>query len=89
MHKTEQELDTNCSQTKIGSHEYLLNEITTFVKSTTKKDANVDARILRNELPQLKRLRTDADYNDSMFDSKKSYNSLELSKKIIMVLKKY
>lgn len=89
MQKTEQELDTNCSQTKIGSHEYLLNEVAAFVKSTTKKDSNVDARTLRNELPQLKRLRTDADYNDSMFDITKSNDSLALSEKIIKVLKKY
>lgn len=89
MKKTENELDANCSQTKSGSHEFLLNEIVSFVKSTKKKESYDDSRTLRNDLPQLKRLRTDADYNDSLFDITKSTNSIALSKRIIQILKKY
>ena len=89
MNKTEQELDTNCSTTRLGSHEYLLNQIVSYVKSSNKKDANTDSRTLRNKMPQLKRLRTEADYSDTVFDYANSNNSLVLSKEIIPILKKY
>ena len=89
MKKTEQELNTNCSTTNMGSHEYLLNQIISYIKASNKKDADTDSRMLRNKIPQLKRLRTDADYNDTVFDYTKSNNSLVLSKEIIPILKKY
>lgn len=89
MKKTEQELDTNCSTTNLGSHEYLLNQIVDYVRASNKKDADSDSRTLQNKMPQLKRLRTDADYSDTIFDYTKSNNSLVLSKEIIPILKKY
>ena len=48
-----------------------------------------DIRNLRNNLLQLKRLRTDADYSDSNFDIKKSQNSIELSERVLPILKRY
>lgn len=89
MGKTQRELDVNCSLANAKSHEYLLNEIVVFVKESHDKNAMDDSRLLRNEVPQLKRLRTDADYNDTVFDFIKSNNSLTLSDRIIKVLKKY
>ena len=89
MKKTEEDLDINCSSNRMGSHEYLLNEIVQYVKNSNKKDALEDARTLRNDVPQLKRLRTDADYSNTDFDSTKSKNSIDLSKRIIPILKRY
>ena len=89
MGKTQRELDINCSLANAKSHEYLLNEIVRFVKESSDKNAVDDSRLLRNDVPQLKRLRTDADYSDTVFDIIKSNNSLVLSDRIIKVLKKY
>lgn len=89
MGKTEAELDSNCSQTKMGSHEYLLNQIVKHIDSSGKKTSKEDARQLRNDLPQLKRLRTNADYADENFDSTKSGKAITLSKKILPILKRY
>jgi hypothetical protein len=89
MKKSQEELDSNTSQARIGSHEVLLNEVVNFINAKQCKTSREDARCLRNEIPQLKRLRTDADYSDATFDIEKSRNSLDLSNKLMPILKKY
>lgn len=89
MGRSQRELDTKCSLANAKSHECLLNEIVLYIKNTKGKNSLEDSRLLRNNVPQLKRLRTDADYNDELFDVSKSSDSLVLSNRIIKVLKKY
>lgn len=86
MVKTQKELDSNTSQARMGSREYLLNEV---VKYIAKKNKSENTRYLRNNINQLKILRTDADYNDTTFDCVKSKQAIELSKGLLVVLKKY
>jgi len=85
MSKTEQELISKNRNSKEGSHEVLINEICSFIKASSPSDC----RNINSKITQLKRLRVNADYDDSVFDSKKSANSLLLSKEIIPILKKY
>ena len=89
MGKSQNELDTKTSQSKLGSHEYLLNEVVTYITNLQKAHSKEDARNLRNNIPQLKRLRTDADYMDTDFDSGKSKKSIDMSKHLLTILKKY
>lgn len=89
MKKSEDELRSNTSQSRYGSHEYLLNEVVKYIGNLQNKLSANDIRNLRNNLLQLKRLRTDADYSDSNFDIKKSQNSIELSERVLPILKRY
>ena len=89
MKKTQRELDVKCSLVNAKSHEFLLNEIVSYVKKSNNKDSLLDSRILRNDVLQLKRLRVDADYYDSVFDSVRSNSSITLSQRVIPILKKY
>ena len=86
MNKTQAELDTGCkSNLSLGSHEYLLNQIAVFIETKDKKDS----RLLRNEMPQLKKLRVKADYKNEEFLRPDSSKSLTISNKLIPILKKY
>ena len=87
MGKSDDDLRVGMGQSQRGSHEYLLNCVVTFISS--KPTAYSDARQLRNEIPQLKKLRVDADYSDTIFDSEKGRNAIELSKRLMPILKKY
>ncbi len=89
MKKSEDELRSNTSQSRSGSHEYLLNEVIKYIDNLQNKLSANDMRNLRNNLLQLKRLRTDADYSDSNFDIKKSQNSIALSERVLPILKRY
>lgn len=85
MQKTQTELESKCSSNKIGSHEFLINEIGKYIKERSNKEF----REFNNKIVQLKKLRITADYDDSVFDFSKSSNSLQLSKDILPILKKY
>jgi hypothetical protein len=89
MGKSELDLNANSGRSIMGSHEYLTNEVIRFVGESNQRNATSDSRLLRNTIPQLKRLRTDADYNDAEFDFSKSLSSINLLNQIIPVLKKY
>ena len=89
MCKTEEQLELNTSQSRFGSHEYLLNEVVKHIIEKKNENSNEDARFLRNNIPILKKLRTDADYKDTTFDCEKSENSMKLSKDLLSILKKY
>jgi hypothetical protein len=89
LKKTQQELDSQCSISRIGSHEFLINEIGKHIKNSTKKTALADFREFNNKIWQLKKIRTTADYDDTLFDSSQSSNSISLSTDIIPILKKY
>jgi hypothetical protein len=89
MHKTEDELDVNCSQTRLGSHEYLLNEVAKYIKGLQNKDSNNDFRILCKNIPQLKRIRVNADYKNAEFGSDESGRVITMSNETIRILKKY
>lgn len=84
MGKTQKELDSNTSQARMGSHEYLLNEVVKYIDS--KKG---DTRYLRNNIPQLKDLRTDADYDDTTIDYVKSKRAIDMSQKSLIILRRY
>jgi hypothetical protein len=73
----------------MGSHEYLLNEVVKYISNSKYKNSKKDARDLRNDIPQLKKLRIDADYSDTTFDSSKSRKSMDLSLELLSILKKY
>lgn len=85
MQKTQTELELKCSSGKIGSHEFLINEIGKYIKNLSNKDF----RAFNTNIIQLKKLRVTADYDDSVFDSSKSSSALQLSKEILPILKKY
>jgi len=89
MKKTQQELETQCSKGRLGSHEFLINKIGSYIKNSNKPNSITDFRDFNNKITQLKKLRTKADYDDSLFDSSNSSNSLSLSNDIIPILKKY
>ena len=89
MRKDKNELDVNISQSKKNTHTYLLNEVVKYILNTQKKDAFNDSRIVRDKVPQLKKLRVDADYSDEIFDSSKSAKSISMSKEILSILRKY
>lgn len=89
MKRTQIELDSNTSQSRIGSHEYLLNEVVKYISNSQYKNSKKDARDLRNDIPQLKKLRIDADYSDTTFDYSKSRESIDLSSELLSILKKY
>ena len=89
MNKSQRDLDSLCNNSRMGSHEVLINEIGSYIKRSNKKDANIDSRDFNNKITQLKRLRTTADYDDAVFDISKSVNSLSLSSDIVPILKKH
>ena len=87
-----QELIQHKTQTgdkNIGSHEFLINQITIYIKNSNKKDCRKHSFDFNNNIVQLKKLRRIADYEDSLFDSSKSSSALSLSTDIIPILKKY
>lgn len=89
MKNTEGELDVQCSMSRMGSHEYLFKAVLHYMSNTNKKDSFSDVRVLRNSVPLLKRMRIIADYSDTLVDSSRSKCSINLSKIIIPILKKY
>ena len=89
MEKSQEELNTQSSLSHLGSHEFLINEIGKYIKNSKNRTANSDFRDFNNKIGQLKTLRTKADYDDDLFDSSKSLNSLSLSDEIVPILKKY
>lgn len=90
LQKTEHELvNLSKNKQKMGSHEILINEIGTFIKTSNSKNYLDDFRVYNNNILQLKKLRIKADYNDTVFDAKDSSDSLNLSNKIIPILNKY
>lgn len=89
MNRTQGELDSQTSQSKMGSHEYLLNEVVKFISVSQKRNSQVDVRSLRNEIPQLKKLRVDADYSDTTFDISKSSKTINMSSALLTILKRY
>lgn len=84
MGKTQEELDSNTSQATMGSHEYLLNEVVNYINS--KKG---DTRYLRNNIPQLKKLRRQADYDDTTIDYVTSKRAIDLSQELLIILRRY
>ena len=84
MGKTQEELDSNTSQATMGSHEYLLNEVVNYINS--KKG---DTRYLRNKIFQLKDLRSQADYDDTTIDYVTSKRAIDLSQKLLIILRRY
>ncbi len=89
LSRSQDELDVQTSQSRLGSHEFLLNEIVKYISGLRNTNSEEDARILRNDLPQLKRLRTDADYGEAVIGCEKSKEALDLSKKLLLILKRY
>lgn len=85
INKTEQELESFVSQSKSGTHEYILNEIVKYVSGLNKEDS----RTLRSKVPQLKKFRVKADYKNEDFNLDDSRASISLSKEILRILKKY
>jgi len=68
-----------------GSHDVLINEIGKHIKSNNFDDF----RVFNSNICQLKKLRNSADYDENGFSYSDSQNSLELTKLIRPVLKKY
>ncbi|MEA4968076.1 MAG: HEPN domain-containing protein [Bacteroidaceae bacterium] len=68
-----------------GSHDVLINQITTHIKLNNEGDF----RVFNNNIGQLKRLRHSADYDDVGFSFQESEKSIYLSKLIRPVLKRY
>lgn len=83
MGKSEQELRVLNNSSNQGSHEVLINQIKSYVKSKSQND-----RAFYNDILQLKRLRVNADYDDISIDYTISNQSISLSKSSISILKK-
>ncbi len=86
MGKTQRELDSACSQTRKGSHDYLFGQVTNFVIDTSKNNYKRDAMVLAQKMSQLKRLRVNADYLDVDVTSTESNQAIQLSSEIIPIL---
>ena len=89
MGRSQDELDVQTSQSRMGSHEFLLNEIVEHISGLKNENSGNDARTLRNMLTQLKRLRIDADYGETEIDCEKSKKALDLSRELLNILKRY
>jgi len=88
--KTENELENrNGNSTRIGSHEFLINQITNFIKNSGRKECLNHYRDFNKKVVRLKSIRRIADYDNTLFDSNKSSESITLSNNIIPILKKY
>lgn len=61
----------------------LINQIKIFIQSKSQ-----NGRVFNRDILQLKRLRVNADYDEIFIDSKKSNESLILSKSSLNILKK-
>lgn len=91
LHKTESDLKIileslkDNKATEKGSHEVLINQISSHIK-TNKLD---DFRVFSSNIGQLKKLRRIADYDDIFFGYPESQQSIELSNLIRPILKKY
>lgn len=83
MGKSEQDLKIINNSSNQGSHEILINQLKSFVRSKSQNDRDFNRDIL-----QLKRLRVNADYDDISIDYSKSNQSIGLSKATINILKK-
>lgn len=71
-----------------GSHEYLINQITSKIKEHGRRFEISDSMDFNRKINSLKKLRTRADYKDVSVDYKDSDNSIQLSEEIIPILKK-
>jgi uncharacterized protein (UPF0332 family) len=80
MNGTEREI----TQSKSGTHDFLIKRIGKHIRHSNKYDFYIFRQIRK-----LKNLRICADYSDQSFDKAKSFESLKLSKSIILILKKY
>jgi uncharacterized protein (UPF0332 family) len=95
MDKSENDLElliesiNRTSKKKKGSHEILINQIGSYIKECPMNSALSDSRDFNNNVLQLKKLRTEADYKDSFFSPSNSSNSIMLAEKVLPILKKY
>lgn len=71
------------SQPKEGSHEVLINQVKTYLKSK-----KLDDRKFNNEIIQLKKLRTKSDYDNIQIGLTVSTSSITLSKSAQSILRK-
>ena len=84
MGESDKTLASNTSQSKKGSHEYLLNEVVNYIKSK-----RGDTRYLRNKIFELKDLRSQADYDDTTIDYVTSKRAIDLSQELLIILRRY
>ena len=89
MGKSWEELDTRTRLSGEGAHVFLLREVVAYISSLKSRNTEEDARTLRNTLPRLKRLRTDADYKEIEINCEKSGEALGLSRELLLFLKRY
>jgi len=83
MGKSDNDLRNLNNSSSQGSHEVLINQIKIFIQSKSQ-----NGRVFNRDILQLKRLRINADYDEILIDSKKSNDSLILSKSSLNILKK-
>lgn len=88
MKKSEEELEQTHSP-RMGSHEFLINQIADYIKKSGKKGCELYSRDFSKNIVSLKKLRVSADYEDSLFDRVSSSKSLLLSTGVINILNKY
>ena len=80
--KTEEEVEEQIRNSGESSHEYMINLLTTSLKSKGK-----DFRLFNSNINQLKRLRVESDYRNISVDFNKSKNSIDLNEIVIKHLK--
>jgi hypothetical protein len=83
MGKSDNDLRNLNNSSSQASHEVLINQIKIFIQSKSQ-----NGRVFNRDILQLKRLRVNADYDEILIDSKKSNDSLILSKSSLNILKK-
>jgi hypothetical protein len=83
MGKSDNDLRNLNNSSSQGSHEVLINQIKIFIQSKSQ-----NGRVFNRDILQLKRLRVNADYDEILIDSKKSNDSLILSKSSLNIFKK-
>lgn len=73
-----------------GSHNVLINEIVKYVKADgTDRNRNADSMTLNKDMHTLKKIRTDADYMDTITDMPTCRKSIQIAEMTIPILEKY
>jgi hypothetical protein len=89
MGKTWADLNAICRSAQKGSHDALINEVRNYILNSQQRNCTEHTGSYYRCMMRLKRLRVNADYDDEIFDRPKSESAINLSNKIIHVIRKY
>jgi uncharacterized protein (UPF0332 family) len=89
MGKTWADLNAICRSIQKSSHDALINEVRNYILNSNRANCATHVENYYRCMMRLKRLRVNGDYDDEIFDKSKSESAINLSNKIISVIRKY